>query len=257
MPSTGRPQLTGLLDALAAGRGPRAGRVIVVDDRRFADRPLLGAHPGGWVDAALVVVRGPGRGPAAARNTGWRLARSAWVAFLDDDVVPEVGWAAALTADLAGLAEHVAGSQGRIAVPLPADRRPTDWERNVAGLEEARWATADLAYRRRALEAAGGFDERFPRAYREDSDLGLRLVGAGWRIEHGARTVSHPVRPADPWVSLRLQAGNADDASMRSLHGRGWRERAGSPPGRLAHHLATAGAGLAALGLLAAGRPGA
>ena len=29
---------------------------------------------------------------------------------------------------------HVAAVQGRVEVPLPADRAPTDWERNVAGL---------------------------------------------------------------------------------------------------------------------------
>ena len=38
-----------------------------------------------------------------------------------------------LAADLAGLAPSVAGSQGRLRVPLPAGRRPTDWERVTAG----------------------------------------------------------------------------------------------------------------------------
>ena len=80
----------------------------------------------------------------------------------------------------------MAATQGRIVVPVPA--RPTDWERNVSGLEHARWATADMAYRRDVLAAVGGFDERFPRAYREDADLGLRVTAAGWRIVDGAAT---------------------------------------------------------------------
>ena len=109
----------------------------------------------------------------------------------------------------------MAGSQGAIRVPLPRHRRPTDWERNVAGLERARWATADMAYRREALAAVGGFDERFPRAYREDADLGLRLTAAGYRIVRGRRTVLHPVGAAGPAVSLAKQAGNADDVLMR------------------------------------------
>jgi histidinol-phosphate phosphatase family protein len=41
---------------------------------------------------------------------------------------------------------------------------------------------------------------------------------------------------------------------MRALHGPGWRERAGAPPGRRPRHLATVAAGAAAAGLLAAGR---
>ena len=32
-----------------------------------------------------------------------------------------------------------------------------------------------MAYRRAALVAVDGFDERFPRAYREDADLALRV----------------------------------------------------------------------------------
>src|SRR5215211_1299067 len=177
-------------------------------------------------------------GPAAARNAGWRRASAEWVAFLDDDVVPSPSWLADLAADLEGLGADVAASQGRIVVPMPEGRRPTDWERNVRGLETARWATAEMAYRRAVLVEVGGFDERFPRAYREDADLGLRVVGAGHRIVDGWRVVTHPVRPAGRLVSVRLQAGNADDVLMLGLHGAGWRARAGVPRGRRPRHLA-------------------
>ena len=70
---------------------------------------------------------------------------------------------------------------GRVHVPLPAGRAPTDWERQVGGLATAPgWLTADLAVRRQVLEEVGGLDERFPAAYREDTDLELRVRGAGW-----------------------------------------------------------------------------
>jgi histidinol-phosphate phosphatase family protein len=228
IPTSGRPSLANLLDSLESGVGPRPDRVIVVEDR-------------------------DGRGPAWARNRGWREATSEWVAFLDDDVVLPAEWRTRLAEDIADPPAHVVGSQGRVRVPLPEDRRPTDWERNVRGLEHARWATADMAYRRWALAAVGGFDERFERAYREDADIGLRLTAAGLRIDAGGRHVLHPVRPANAAVSLRLQAGNADDAAMRALHGRGWRERAGAPRGRLPAHLATTAAAAAAVGAAVAG----
>ena len=244
IPTVGRPSLARLLAALAAE--PPPGRVIVVHDGE--PDASLPAEPG----LSYNVVEGPRRGPAAARNTGRRAARAEWIAFLDDDVVPEPGWAARLLEDLRGLAPGVAGSQGRIVVPLPHDRAPTDWERNVAGLETARWATADMAYRRSVLDELGGFDERFPRAYREDADLALRAERAGYRLVRGRRTVTHPVRPASRWISLRLQAGNADDPLMASLHGRRWREE--RPPGRRPRHFAVTAAGLVALVALAAGR---
>jgi len=241
IPTTGRPSLAGLLEVLAGAE------VVVVDDRTGSEPPLA-------VPAGARVLRGQARGPAAARNAGWRVCAAEWIAFLDDDVVPGTGWLAALRADLEGCGPAVGGSQGRVIVPLPDGRAPTDWERGTRGLETARWATADLAYRRAALEAVGGFDERFPRAYREDADLGLRMDAAGWTIAFGRRSVTHPVRPAPAWVSLAKQAGNADDVLMRALHGPGWRARAGVPAGRRPRHLAVAGAAALAGAALAARR---
>ena len=250
IPTVGRPSLRVLLDALRAGTGPAPAVVVVVDDRATPDRPLdLPA----W--DLLQVVPGPARGPAAARNVGWRATASPWVAFLDDDVRPGPDWASDLAADLAGLAPSVAGSQGRVRVPLPAGRRPTDWERVTAGLANARWATADMAFRRTALVRAGGFDERFRRAYREDADLALRLQAFGWSLVQGARVVDHPVRPASRWVSVRTQAGNADDALMRRLHGSDWRRRAGAPRGRFPRHAATTLAAVTALAGVLSRRP--
>jgi GT2 family glycosyltransferase len=258
IPTIGRPTLRDTLATLGPGVP-----VIVVDDR-VTDRAHAGTlrHGGGSrqkeSDVTLPavsdfdhvrVVRSGGRGPAAARNAGWRAADTPWVVFLDDDVIPEPGWAEAVWKDLVDLPDDVAGSQGRIVVPLPGDRRPTDGERHTAGLADSLWVTADMAYRRAVLEAVGGFDERFPRAYREDADLALRVTRAGHRLVCGDRVTSHPVRQDGFWASVRFQRGNADDALMRRLHGPGWREAIGGGRGRLRVHAATTAAGLAAVTL--------
>jgi hypothetical protein len=212
IPTVRRPSLEVLVRALV-DQGVGTDRVIVVEDRAR-------------------------RGPAATRNKGWRASRAEWIAFLDDDVVPDHDWFDALQADIAACAPWIAATQGQLTVPLPDDRPPTDWERNVAQLEHARYITADIAYRRAALESVGGFDERFSRPYREDADLALRVIAAGFHITPGRRRVTHPVGPA-PWhASIGKQAGNADDVLMQQLHGHGWRERAGSPSGARRRHVA-------------------
>src|SRR3954451_8078230 len=269
VPTIGRPSLDVLLDALAGARGPRPAELLVVDDRP-AGEPLAVERPGlppvrvvrtggGGAGRARNLGWGPappgGGGPARARNLGWRSARTEWIAFLDDDVVPDTDWYERLDEDLVDLGPDVAGSQGRVRVPLPEGRRPTDWERGTAGLATSSWITADLAYRRAALARVGGFDERFPRAFREDSDLALRIMDTGARLVRGERGITHPVRPVDRWISLRVQAGNADDVLMRRLHGPDWRRRAEAALGRRPQHLAVTAAGLAAFALAAARKP--
>ena len=245
VPTLGRPSLAALLTALAAAEpAPVPVELLLVDDRPSpaGELPL---PPG--VEAK--VLTGRAAGPAAARNVGWRAASHEWVAFLDDDVLPGPDWFTALAADLADAGPEIGGVQGRLHVPLPADRRPTDWERVTAGLTDGKWITADMAYRRAALEATGGFDERFPRAFREDAEIAYRVRRAGWALTRGERQVTHPVRPEDRWVSVRTQRGNADDALLHHLYGRGWRELLEVPPGRRARHLAvTAAAAAAVLG---------
>jgi hypothetical protein len=108
-----------------------------------------------------------------------------------------------------------------------------------------------MAYRRAALDAVGGFDERFARAYREDAELAHRVRAAGWDLVRGTRSSAHPVRAEGPWVSLRTQRGNADDALLRRLYGRRWRSLLDVPPGRRQRHAAVTAAGLAALGCAA------
>ncbi|WP_031078892.1 glycosyltransferase [Streptomyces sp. NRRL S-118] len=257
VPTVGRPCLAICLAALAASEGPEPSRIVLVDDRPGPPGPELPVGTLGPLADRTVVLRSGGRGPAAARNTGVRVVDEPWTVMLDDDVRVSAYWREQLARDLAEASPDTGGVQGVLEVPLPADRRPTDWERNTAGLRDAQWATADMAYRTEVLKAVGGFDERFPRAFREDADLALRIIDAGWLIRRGERRTEHPVRPADRWVSVRVQKGNADDALMARLHGRDWWERASAPRGRIRRHAAITAAGLGALVLAAAGRRGA
>jgi histidinol-phosphate phosphatase family protein len=252
IPTLARPSLSALLDSLVASGVSQRIPVRLVDDRRRAGR---GAQP----TANLAIpdrlsirwLTSEARGPAAARNVGWRSVLADWIVFLDDDVEVRPEWTEHLAADLraaeaASLEQPVVGVQGQIEVPVPRDRSLTDWERSTAGLAHAQWATADIAYRRPALAELDGFDERFRRAYREDADIGLRAARLG-QIVRGSRIVDHPVRPTDWTVSVRRQAGNADDVLMWRKHGLEWRHLAGAPPGRRPRHALATLAGAFAL----------
>lgn len=293
VPTLVRDTLAECLRALAESGAPRPAEIVVVDDRpgRPGTRPgtwpgtTLGTRPeampgtrpearsavdtgeegrqaleeylavlGDELRSRTTVLRGGGRGPAAACNTGLWATGSPWIVFLDEDVRVGPHWCVQLAEDLGAAEPDVAGVQGVIAVPLPGERRPTDWERNTAVVAGARWITADMAYRTDALKEVGGFDERFGRTFREGADLAMRVLDAGWRIRRGRRVTLRSVRPADRWASVRAQRGNADDALMLRLHGPNWWHKAAAPRSRIRRHLAVTAAGVAAALLAAAGR---
>lgn len=161
------------------------------------------------------------QGAAGARNAGWRAARGEVIAFTDDDTLPDRRW---LLAGLRAMSGGACAVTGRVVMPLPA--RPTDYEKDAAGLTRAEFVTANCFVRRAVLARIGGFDERFTSAWREDSDLHFRLLEAACEIGHAADAiVVHPVREAPFGVSLSQQRKVVFDALLYRKHPRLYRQR--------------------------------
>ena len=247
VPTVGRPSL-----ARAARRPRRRRRAAAraacssstTGGRR---RPLAARRPAAAGGGGRAQRRARAR-PPRATSAGGRRARD-WVAFLDDDVVPGPTGAPRSRSDLAAAAPATsAGGPG--ADPRAAARatggRPTG-SATSPGLDGARWTTADMAYRRAALAAVGGFDERFPRAYREDADLAPAPRAAGWRARARARArCATPSRPAPAAGQLAHAGGQrrrrAD--APRCTAAAGARAPA-APPGRRRRHVRRRRAGRA------------
>ena len=219
MPTCGRPQL--LRRALGAltrqSLAPQEYEIVVVDDGRSEATQRLVKGFAEREDAQHIVYLQPPagrRGPAAARNAGWRAARAPVIAFTDDDTIPARDW---LESGMASLPGWASAAAGRVRVPLP--RTPTDWQRSSAGLDGAEFVTANCFVRRASLNVIGGFDERFARPWREDSDLYFSLLEKGYRVVAApAAVVLHPVRAASWGVSIKVQRNMLFDALLYKKH---------------------------------------
>lgn len=144
-------------------------------------------------------------GPAAGRNAAWQAASAPVIAFIDDDCTPSTGW---LEAGLSGLdrADVVVGSVARH--PDQAHRTSRFARELIVGRDQIRWyATANIFYRRSDLDELGGFDESYPGAAGEDTDLGFRAEKRGLRtgFEPDA-IVFHDVTAAGPWDAVKDQS---------------------------------------------------
>ena len=133
------------------------------------------------------------RGPAGGRNLAAEVSRADFVAFTDDDCLPQQGWLAAFERSFAEGCDLV---QGR-TVPDPIGAATAGpWDRTIRiERQTSLFETCNIAYRRSRFEAAGGFDEHDPltdrrlgRAFGEDVLLGSRVVQEGGRavFEPGA-----------------------------------------------------------------------
>lgn len=231
MPTCGRPRLLRrCLGALTRQTlPPDTYEILVVDDGRSEATQRMVAVFAGRAGAPRIVYLQPpqgSRGPAAARNAGWRAARAPLIAFTDDDTVPSRDW---LEQGLAALPDWASAAAGRVRVPLPST--PTDWQRSSAGLDGAEFVTANCFVRRAALVVVGGFDERFVRPWREDSDLHFALIEKGYRVVAApSAVVLHPVRAAGWGVSMKVQRNMLFDALLYKKHRELYRARISPRP---------------------------
>ncbi len=180
------PQVELVVVADAAGRAaiadlPFAGRVIVLDQAE----PNL----------------------SRARNAGAAASGGDVIAFIDDDAVPEPTWAGALAEafadpDMAAATGPVLGRNGislqwgRMAVDACGRDLRLDGGELPAGAALKLHGT-NMAIRRAALQAAGGFDAAFG-FYLDDTDLALRLSQGGGRTAYLPGAVVHHSFAASP-----------------------------------------------------------
>lgn len=234
VPTCKRPELiTRCLDALLAQDFDAEDyEIIIVDDANCAETRQLvmcraeKARLCEHTIRYMPVTSTCSHGPAAARNAGWRAARGEIIAFTDDDCIPCQQW---LKAGVAAMVDGVAGVSGRLTVPL--EGVPTDYEYNASQLGENDFVTANCFYRRDALLAVGGFDERYTYAWREDSDLAFTLLKRRATFANAPDAlVVHPVRPA-PWgISMRQQRKSMFNALLYKKHPVLYRQKIQSDP---------------------------
>lgn len=194
----GLPWLEDQLEALAAQRIDEEWELVVADNgSEDASRDVVREWIARRRSAPNCVVRlvdaSKKRGPAPARNEGVRAASGEIVAFCDADDVVDPGWlAACVEATRPGPAgrgfDVVAGTFDFSALNADASPSPTSagpkasTPRSPASMSQLGFLPAglasNLAVRRSAFEAVGGFSEDL--MVGEDIDLCWRLQLAGY-----------------------------------------------------------------------------
>jgi cellulose synthase/poly-beta-1,6-N-acetylglucosamine synthase-like glycosyltransferase len=161
----------------------RPMEVIVVDDHsRDGSIDIIKALP---ATLPLRLLRGEGRGAAAAINTGVRAARFPIVCQVDQDVLLEPNWMQRLTKEFEDPA--VVATQGYYVTTrdatLCARAMSLDLEQRYAAIvgdDTDHVCSGNSAYRAEALRRVGLFDESLGYGY--DNDISYRLRAAGSRL---------------------------------------------------------------------------
>jgi glycosyltransferase involved in cell wall biosynthesis len=117
-------------------------------------------------------------GPGAARNGGIRMAQGDILAFTEDDIVVDKNW---LKLALPYFDNQTVGGVEGLTLEEGGGRLLSLPSRYHG------FIPCNMFYRRGVLEKLGGFDPQFydPKQrlyFREDGDLGFRVMKAGWKI---------------------------------------------------------------------------
>ena len=173
------------LDSTAQTFAPEEFEVIVTDDAKDgATAPMLAArYP--WAQW----IAGPRRGPAANRNHGAKHASGEFIAFTDDDCLPEPKW---LESFAKAVIPEISVYEGRTTCVAGADPLWDEVPVNMSG--GCLWS-CNMMIRKKLFDEIGGFDENYPHSAYEDVDLRERLLAVGHEMKFVAdAVVDHPPR---------------------------------------------------------------
>ena len=165
------------LQALKPFVGHVLAEVLVVDASRGALDDIRTSHEWArWID--YVQPAGIHTTIAHQRNVGVRNAEGDIIVFTDSGCLPEDGWLERLLAPILEDGESVTcGPTRAIGKSVYSG---VHWWGN-ADMDYVPMApTINLAFRREAFDAVGGFDESFGSA--EDIDFTWRLTDSGYRL---------------------------------------------------------------------------
>ncbi len=200
-------RLRQLLDSLERqALAPERFEVVIVDDASSDGTPALLSERERRGTLRLRVLRHEdSRGPAGARNAGWRAATAPLIAFTDDDCIADPRWLEAALA--VHEADRSAVIQGRTD-PNPAEQRiqgPLAHTVQIHVLGPS-YETCNIFYPRELLDRLGGFDEEsFSMPGGEDTDLAWKAIdlGRSTRWAEDAR-VWHAVTWLGPIGKVRM-----------------------------------------------------
>jgi cellulose synthase/poly-beta-1,6-N-acetylglucosamine synthase-like glycosyltransferase len=152
-------------------------------------------------------VAGNGRGPGAARNIGWKEARTPLVWFIDSDCVAETD---ALEPLLPHLDDPKVGAvSGSYGIMNPESLLACLIHEEIVERHRAMpprvnfLATFNVIYRRAILEELDGFDERYLKA--QDAELSFRTMDAGYELAFELSSRVKHYHPSNLWKYLRTQ----------------------------------------------------
>jgi glycosyltransferase involved in cell wall biosynthesis len=162
-----------------------------LDAQTFRDFELVLVDNGSAEPSDLATLRlDANRGPGGGRNAGVAATDADVVVFTDDDCLPTPRWLEHLLAAFED--PDVVVAQGRVD-PDPATKDqmgPFDHTISVHRPTPF-FETANVAYRRDAFDAVGGFVERGGRAFGEDALLGAAVLARGGKHAYVDVAVVH------------------------------------------------------------------
>ena len=180
--------------------------LILVDDGSSDSSPALLRELAAQDERIRFVSTGRHRGISAARNAGLACARGSYLAFIDNDAVPEPDWLAILVdrleadrrvgacasrvmfSDKPDIVNSVGSVLNRLAHGMGVGMH--ELAEFLTLPQELMYATGNgMILRREACQAVGPFDEGFRFYGHDDSDMGVRLRAAGYRIVPEPRAI--------------------------------------------------------------------